>query len=122
MRVWEFEDPKAVPSDLVLEQDFIMRVRRLNRLATPYLVINLVLTAIDSLGRNKTALEAAQKRLQEFTKITNGLYAEMSNGDVFIAWEENKDTHSLPAHLLTALSPEDNAPMDAGKFMLVYHL
>lgn len=122
MRVWEFEDPKAVPSDLVLEQDFIMRVRRLNRLNTPYLIINLVLTAIDSLGRNRTALESAQKRLQEFTKITSGLYAEMSNGDVFITWEESKDTHALPAHLLTALAPEDGAVVDSGKFMLVYHL
>src|ERR1700733_9509019 len=98
MRVWEFEDPKAVPSDLVLEQDFIMRVRRLNRLNTPYLIINLVLTAIDNLGRNRSTLEAAHQRLQEFAKITHGLYAEMSNGDVFITWEESKDTHALPAH------------------------
>ena len=122
MRVWEFEDPKAVPSDLVLEQDFIMRVRRLNRTGSPYLIVNLVLTAIDNLGRSAKALEAAHQRLQEFTKITNGIFAEMSNGDVFILWEESKDTHAFPAHLLTALAPDDNNATDASKFMLVYHL
>jgi EAL domain-containing protein (putative c-di-GMP-specific phosphodiesterase class I) len=120
MRVWEFEDPKAIASDLVLEQDFIMRVRRLNRLGTRWLVINLVLNAIDNLARNRTALEAAQQRLQEFSKITNGLYAEMSNGDVFLSWEESRDTHALPSHLLTALASEDG--IDSSKFLLVYHL
>ncbi len=122
MRIWEFADNNAVPSDLVREQDFIMRVRLLNRRGTQNLVINLVLTAIDSLGKNRGALETAQQRLQEFGKITNGYYAEMSNGDVFLAWEENKDTHTLPAHLLTALAPEETNPADSHKFMLVYHL
>src|ERR1700733_11289018 len=96
-RVWEAADNNAIPSDLVREQDFIMRVRRLNRLGTPYLVINLVLTAILSLSKNRSALEAAQKRLEEFCKITNGLYAEMSNGDVFLCWEETRETHVLPS-------------------------
>ncbi|MGE3623156.1 MAG: EAL domain-containing protein [Bdellovibrionales bacterium] len=124
MRIWEVDDNNAIPSDLVREQDFIMRVRRLNRLGTPYLVINLVLTAIESLTKNRSALETAQQRLQEFTKITHGLYAEMSNGDVFLCWEESKDTHVLPSRLLAALAPEDPGagPGDTGKFMLIYHL
>ena len=119
-RVWEVDEPTAIPSDLVREQDFIMRVRRLNRLGTPYLVINLVLTAIDSLSKNRTALESAQLRLQEFCKITSGLYAEMSNGDVFLAWEESKDTHVLPNRLLSAVVPE--GAEDSSKFMLLFHL
>jgi len=122
MRVWEFEDNKAIPSDLVLEQDFTMRVRRLNRLGTPFLVINLMLTAIDSLGKYRSALEAAQQRLQEFAKITGGTYAEMSNGDVFLVWEESKETHVLPSRLLAALLPEDAKTADAGKCMLLFHL
>jgi EAL domain-containing protein (putative c-di-GMP-specific phosphodiesterase class I) len=121
-RTWEFETNKAIPSDLVREQDFIMRTRRLNRLGAPYLIINLVLTAIESLARNRGALEAAQLRLQEFCKVTNGIYAEMSNGDVFVCWEETKDTHVLPSRLLAAITPEETGAADAGKFMLVYHM
>src|ERR1700722_13100736 len=120
-RIWEVLDNNAIPSDLVREQDFIMRVRRLNRLGTPWLVINLVLTAIESLGKNRSALETAQQRLQEFCKITSGFYAEMSNGDIFLVWEESKDTHVLPTRLLTALSPEDADNEDSGKFMLIFH-
>jgi EAL domain-containing protein (putative c-di-GMP-specific phosphodiesterase class I) len=122
MRVWEFEDNKAIPSDLVREQDFIMRVRRLNRLGAPHLIINLVLTAIEGLSRNLTALEAAHERLQKFAKVTHGLYAEMSNGDAFITWEENKETHVLPARLLSALLPDDKSAAESGKFLLIFHL
>jgi EAL domain-containing protein (putative c-di-GMP-specific phosphodiesterase class I) len=122
MRVWEVEDNKAIPSDLVREQDFTMRVRRLNRLGTPHLIINLVLTGIHGLSRSRTALEAAQQRLQEFAKITNGTYAEMSNGDVFLVWEESKDTHVLPARLLAALVPEDQANEEATKCVILFHL
>ncbi len=122
MRVWEFEDNKAIPSDLVREQDFIMRVRRLNRLNTPFLVINLILTGIESLTKSPDALEVAHQRLQEFTKITNGTYAEMSNGDAFLAWEESKETHVLPARLLAALAPEDSNPEEASKCMTIFHL
>jgi EAL domain-containing protein (putative c-di-GMP-specific phosphodiesterase class I) len=122
MRVWEFEDNKAIATDLVREQDFIMRVRRLNRLGTPQLVVNLVLTAVDGLSRNRTALENAQKQLEEFAKVTRGTYAEMSNGDAFIVWEENKDTHALPSRLLTALLPEEKPGQDSSKYMLIFHL
>jgi EAL domain-containing protein (putative c-di-GMP-specific phosphodiesterase class I) len=122
MRIWEFEDNKAITSDLVREQDFIMRVRRLNRAGTPYLIINLVLNAIEPLQGQRASLEAAQQRLQEFGKITGGLYAEMSNGDVFLAWEENSGTHALPARLITALLPESTTAEDTGKFLLIFHL
>jgi hypothetical protein len=121
-RVWEVAEPSAIPSDLVREQDFIMRVRRLNRLGTPYLIINLVLTAVESLSKNRTALETAQQRLQEFCKITNGQYAEMSNGDVFLCWEESKDTHVLPNRLLSAIVPEETGGEETGKFMIIFHL
>jgi len=120
-RVWEFEDNRAIPSDLVREQDLIMRVRRLNRLNTPHLIINLVLSAIDSL-HSRAALTVAQQRLEEFAKVTNGFYAEVSNGDVFLVWEENKETHILPARLIGALLPEGAGAEDTGKFMLIYHM
>lgn len=119
MRIWEIEDNKAIPSDLVREQDFIMRVRRLNRLGTPHIIINLVLSAIEGL-QTRAALEAAQLRLQEFAKVTNGYYAEMSNGDAFLVWEESADTHVLPSRLLGALLPEGATTEDTGKFILIF--
>jgi EAL domain-containing protein (putative c-di-GMP-specific phosphodiesterase class I) len=122
MRIWEFEDNRAAPSDLVREQDFIMRVRRLNRAGTPYLVINLVLSAVEALEGQRASLEATQQRLQEFSKITNGYYAEMSNGDVFLAWEESSETHVLPSRLMGAILPESTNAEDTGKFLLIFRL
>ena len=98
MRVWEFADSKALPSDLVREQDFILRVRRLQRLGTSHIVINLVLNALDIISKATRTIRSVQLRLQEFAKLTNGTYAEMSNGDVFLTWEETPDTHTCLAY------------------------
>src|ERR1700733_14936150 len=106
MRVWEFEDNKAIPSDLVREQDFILRVRRLQRLGPPHLVVNLVLNALEIISKSRRALEAVQERLQEFAKLTKGTYAEMSNGDVFIIWEENASAQALSSRIVQAILPE----------------
>src|ERR1700744_353587 len=105
MRVWEFEDNKAIPSDLVREQDFILRVRRLQRLGTPHLVVNLVLNAIEPLARSRRALEAVQKGVQEFAKLTNAIYAEMSNGDVFLTYEKVADANMLAEKLISVMLP-----------------
>jgi hypothetical protein len=121
MRIWEIEDNKALPTDLVLEQDFILRVRRLQRHGTPHLVINLALNAIETLVKSRRSLEAVHERLQEFAKITNGIYAEMSNGDVFIIWEETADAHLLSSRIVTAILPEGTHVEDTGSFLLTYH-
>jgi EAL domain-containing protein (putative c-di-GMP-specific phosphodiesterase class I) len=122
MRVWEFEDNKAIPSDLVREQDFILRVRRLQRLGTPHLVVNLVLSAIESIAKSRRATEAVQERLKEFAKVTNGVYAEMSNGDVFIVWEETADAQLLSSRILSAVMPDQAVVKDTSKFLLTYHM
>jgi hypothetical protein len=122
MRVWEFEDNKAIPSDLVLEQDFILRVRRLNRVGTPHLVVNLALTALDIIAKSSRALEAVQERLKEFAKVTNGTYAEMSNGDVFITWEETHDAQLLSSRIVSAILPDGHGIEDTSQFMLTYHM
>ena len=122
MRVWEFEDNKAIPSDLVREQDFILRVRRLQRLGTPHLVINLVLNALEIISKSRRALEAVHERLQEFAKITNGAYAEMSNGDVFLIWEETHDAQILSSRIVSAILPEGHGVEDTSQFMLTYHM
>ena len=51
---------------LYQEQDFILRVRRMQRLGTPYLVINLVLSTIERFAKHQGALESVQQQLQEF--------------------------------------------------------
>src|SRR5271168_4822059 len=120
MRTYEvIEDSNAIPSDLVREQDFILRVRRMQRHAAPHLVINLVLSAVEAFAKNQGALEAVQQQLQEFAKVTQGLYAEMSNGDVFIIWEETAGTQPLPARIMSAILPDVK---DTTPFLLIYHM
>jgi hypothetical protein len=121
-RAWEIDDKNIMPLDLVREQDFILRVRRLQRLNTPHLVVNLVLSAIPALTKSKRMLEGVQAGFKEFAKITNGTYAEMSNGDVFIVWEETADAPLLTARLLKVLPIEVNDPKLTDSFMLIYHM
>jgi EAL domain-containing protein (putative c-di-GMP-specific phosphodiesterase class I) len=122
MRTWEIEDTsKLLPSDLVREQDFILRVRRLQRLGTPHLVINLVLSAIDAFSKSQGALEAVQQQLQEFAKVSNGVYAEMSNGDVFIIWEETAGAQAFPARIVSAIMPDAPTSVDTSRFLLIWH-
>ena len=124
MRIWEFDDNKdrVIPSDLVREQDFILRIRRLHRLAVPHLVINIVLDNIAPLLDSPPSQQALHKQLQEFATLTSGSYAEMSNGDVFMIWEEDADTHLLSARLLSALVPDDHLDQDTHEILLNYHL
>jgi len=120
MRTWEIDDNKALPSDLVREQDFILQVRRLQRLGTAHLVINLVLSAIESFAKSQGALEAVQQQLQEFAKVTQGAYAEMSNGDIFIVWEAKPGIQALPARIVEAILPNNKA--DTSRFLLIWHM
>jgi EAL domain-containing protein (putative c-di-GMP-specific phosphodiesterase class I) len=121
MRVWEFEDSQAL-TDLVREQDFILRVRRLLRVGTPHLVVNLVLNALDVISKSARAMEAVQERLQEFAKVTRGAYSEMSNGDAFIIWEETHETQILASKIIDAILPDGHGLEDTSQLMLTYHM
>jgi EAL domain-containing protein (putative c-di-GMP-specific phosphodiesterase class I) len=122
MRIWDIDDSNAIPSDLVREQDFILRVRRLQRLGTPHLVVNLVLNAIEPLAKSRRALEVAQDALKEFARVSNGVYADMSNGDVFIVWEGNANASVLTGKLAEAIMPGQQHAEDHGKFLLIYRM
>jgi EAL domain-containing protein (putative c-di-GMP-specific phosphodiesterase class I) len=122
-RTWEIDDGKgALPMDLVREQDFILRVRRLQRLGTPHLIVNLILNAVTSLAKNRRILEDVQSRLKDFAKITNGTYAEMSNGDAFIIWEETGDAPLLAARLISFLPVEEQANQSSETVLLTFHM
>ncbi|MDD3029451.1 MAG: EAL domain-containing protein [Alphaproteobacteria bacterium] len=120
MRVWEVEEKKETPSDLVLEQDFILRVRRMQRLGMPCLILNFVLAAIKPLSKSKTALEDVQKRLKAYASLTNGVYYEMSNGDSFLVWEKPGDEKIIAAQAIeAALSAYKENPQE---FLLTYKM
>ncbi len=122
MRIWETEDNKAIPSDLVREQDFTMRIRRLHRLETPHLVVNIELSRMKADDSGRGDLELAQKRLRSFTAETGGTYAEMSNGDPFIIWSGKHDIAALSAGALkTALAMGAN-PEDSIGHLFVYRM
>jgi EAL domain-containing protein (putative c-di-GMP-specific phosphodiesterase class I) len=120
MRIWETDSSNVLPSDLVREQDFILRVRRMQRHGVPCLVLNLVLNAIEPLAKNRGAFEAVQKQLQEFAAKTKGFYFEMSNGDVFIEWEETKETHILSEKIVDAIMPEHKNK--SSQFLLTFRM
>lgn len=124
MRVWEFEDKKdkVIPTDLVREQDFILRIRRMNRTTTPHFVINIVLSHLEALAKSHHTLELVQKNLQEFAKVTTGVYAEMSVGDVFIIWEGTDDAHLLFSRILAVLSPDAKIEGDPDQLLIGYNL
>jgi len=121
-RTWEIGDNAAMPTDLVREQDFILRVRRMQRLSTPHLVVNLALSAIAALRKSQQALENVEAKLKEFAKVTNGTYADMSNGDVFIIWEETSDAKLLAERLVGVLPIEPHESKHTDHILLTYHI
>jgi len=120
MRVWEFEDNKAAPADLVREQDFILRVRRMQRHGSPSLVLNFALSAIEPLAKNAKDREAVHKKLQAVAQASSGVFYEMSNGDVFIVWERAGDARIMASRSIDNAMPE-YAEM-ADKFLLTYRM
>ncbi|MFA5041786.1 MAG: hypothetical protein WC464_09170 [Bdellovibrionales bacterium] len=120
MRIWEFEDKKETPSDLVREQDFIMRVRRMQRAGSPFLILNFILTAIEPLAKSQAALEAVQNKLKAFSTSANGFYFEMSNGDVFLVWENPGEARLMGRRAIDAALNEYKA--NTNIFLLTYRL
>ncbi len=120
MRIWEFEDKKETPSDLVREQDFIMRVRRMQRSGSPFLVLNFILNAIEPLAKNQDALAAAQAKLRAFATSTNGFYFEMSNGDAFLVWENPGEARLIASRATDAALADYKA--NTNIFLLTYRM
>ena len=120
MRVWEVGDNRAIPSDLVREQDFILRVRRMQRLSTPHLVLNIVLNAIEPLAHNATALDAAHAKLRQLAQASMGDGFDMSNGDMFLVWENTPNAHHAAEQVVTAMMTDP--AMDRSKVVRSYEL
>ncbi|MEJ0062974.1 MAG: EAL domain-containing protein [Alphaproteobacteria bacterium] len=84
MRVWEVDDVKAMPGDMVREQDFIMRLRHRHRQGVPYLVVNITFASIAALHADLELKERLQRQLAEATKQQGAELHFMSNGDGFV--------------------------------------
>jgi EAL domain-containing protein (putative c-di-GMP-specific phosphodiesterase class I) len=84
MRTWEIEDKSVLPTDQVREQDFILRIRRLHRVATPQFVVNIALSATDDETGKRGQILPASERVKSWAEAQGAYVAEMSNGDVFI--------------------------------------
>ncbi|MEQ1653389.1 MAG: hypothetical protein ABL897_12935, partial [Hyphomicrobium sp.] len=76
---------KALPGDMVLEQDFIMRLRHMLRQGTPHLIINVTFAAVESLHRDLAAKEQLQRAISGAARTAGGDAHFMSNGDCFVA-------------------------------------
>ncbi len=122
MRVWEVEENKAIPSNLVREQDFILRVRSMHRQGVPYLVLNITLGRIEASHGGRGPLEEAQERVQAFAKTTAGIYAEMSNGDVFVVWPSLAAPKDVEKLVMQAALPSVVTPEDIQAYVLSYRL
>jgi EAL domain-containing protein (putative c-di-GMP-specific phosphodiesterase class I) len=122
MRMWEFDDNRTVPADLVLEQDFILRIRRLHRLGTPHLVANVMLTTIPEDYSGRGSLEDAHRHLQALAVAQKGTYAEMSNGDVFLIWPATVMAKAFPGQALMVTLPNGVAPDDLSKYVVQFEL
>lgn len=120
-RVWEIEDRTVLmPVDMVREQDFILRLRRLQRQGAPFLIANLVLSALPALAKSSYTLETVQARLREFAKGIKGTYVEMSNGDVFLIWDKVGAAGDVIASAVKLLPLEEGQAQNPAGFLATY--
>ncbi len=84
MRVWEVDDLKALPGDIVREQDFIMRLRHLQRQGTPSTIVNLSFGALPALQADTEKREVMLRELGPLVAAQKGQLHIMSQGDAFI--------------------------------------
>jgi hypothetical protein len=114
MRVWEIDDVRALPGEIVREQDFILRLRHLHRINGKAAIINLIF--------GTTALSQREdwlRRLQQHYDGQSVTIHILSQGDAFIIAppEQEKSLQEFLQSLLAAIPAGDSANM-----MTTYHL
>lgn len=122
MRLWEFGDNKASPLNMVLEQDFILHVRRLKKLKTPHIAANIKLGEIPADYNGRGSIEEAQKRLMSFIQSQEGFFSPMSNGDVFLTWPVCPENKHLVDQSMQVTLPDGVGSKDSSKYMKLYKL
>ncbi len=120
--MWEFDDNRAIPTNLVLEQDFILRIRRLQRIGSAHHVANILLSEIPADYHKRGKLEDAQNRLQSLILAQKGIYTAMSSGDVFLIWPKDSFSDTFPHQALETVLPDGFTPEDLEKYVIPYRI
>lgn len=98
-------------SGLVLEQDFILQVRRLQKHEQKSSVVNVQLTQLPALAGKPDLIDAMHDRLHELVREAGGEMYQMTNRDVFFVVPEFRgDALSAAARIATAALPRGLEP------------
>ena len=106
MRVYEVDDVKSMPGDIVREQDFVMRLRHLHRQSKPCHIINLAFSNLPALMADVEKREAILRLLTPLILREGGQVHIMSLGDVFVIAPESSGIPALLEQALTALDAQ----------------
>ncbi|MDD3288460.1 MAG: EAL domain-containing protein [Alphaproteobacteria bacterium] len=110
------------PSDLVREQDFILRIRRLHRMGTPYVVVNFSLNTTTPEQGGRGIIESVHERISEWANSQNIYVAEMSDGDIFLSKEAISAPPDMAEKAFSIIWPEGLEPEKKAQAMLSYRM
>lgn len=105
---------------MIAEQDFILRIRRMNRLSLPQTVFNVVRRLSDYNGADA---DETERNLRTHMEGFKGEVHVMGNGDVFFVLPLLKETEA--AHIkesLLAIAFPEGTEEDKGRLINVYRL
>jgi len=122
MRMWDLDDTRGLSSSLVLEQDFVLRIRRLHRLGTAQLVALITLSTIPEDYEGFGSIDDAQRRLQALVVAQKGSFANMTNGDVFLIWPASAMSKVFPQQALMVTLPQGASDNDFENYVTLYNL
>lgn len=114
MRIWEIDDKNAMPADMVREQDFVMRVRRMQRSGQAWLIVNIVFEVLDIVRADVTLKEDLQGRVASLIKQMGGESHAMLNGDMFtvLPLSASSRVESLVEKITVAAMPDQGASQE----------
>ncbi len=97
----------TLPGNLVLEQDFILQVRRLQKQAERALVLNVQFAQMPNISGKRELLDAAQDNLHDLARQQGGELYLMTNGDGFLVLPPQPEGRELifGAELVAAALP-----------------
>lgn len=86
-----------------------MKIRRLQRIGTANVVVNVVLSRMKSDGVLTMAMEVVQDGLRDFAIANSYLYNEMSNGDLFLLAVGSSDAKKIGDSVSSLLAEQKAA-------------
>jgi hypothetical protein len=97
---------------MVLEQDFILQIRRLQKQAEPTWVFNIMFSQMTNVTGKPDLLESAHDKLHDFAVGIGGTIHAMTNDDVFVVLPARiiADPTTYGAAIITAILPQGFDP------------